>query len=84
MKKPTAADKASVLSFCFVALAAFSENAIGPTQSKWARERAENCLWALGIAEFKTDRGTYKARELEDVTTTIDLKATKVLTESAR
>ncbi|UXT96733.1 hypothetical protein [Agrobacterium tumefaciens] len=84
MKKPTAADKATVLSFCFVALTAFSENAVGPTQKRWARERAENCLWALGIAEFKTDRGTYTARELEHATTTIDLKATKLLTERVR
>ena len=84
MKMPTAADKANVLSFCFVALSAFSENAIGPTQAKWARERAENCLWALGIPEFKTDRGSYTARELEEAATTIDLKATRLLTESVR
>lgn len=84
MKKPTASDKASVLSFCFVALSAFSENAVGPTQKRWARERAENCLWALGIPEFKTDRGTYVARELEEATTTIDLKATRLLAENLR
>ncbi len=81
MKKPTAADKANVLSFCFVALTAFSENALSPTQKRWARERAENCLWALGIPEFKTDRATYSARELEEATTTLDLEATKLLTE---
>lgn len=84
MKKPTAADKANVLSFCFVALTAFSENALSPTQKRWAQERAENCLWALGIAEFKTDRATYTARELEQAMTTLDLEATKLLTEGMR
>ncbi len=84
MKKPTAADKANVLSFCFVALTAFSENALSPTQKRWARERAENCLWALGIPEFKTDRATYTARELEEAMTTLDLEATKLLTEGMR
>lgn len=82
MKKPTAEDKANVLRFCFVALTAFSENALGPTQKLWARERAENCLWALRIAEFKTDRATYTARELDEAMTTIDLKATTLLTEA--
>ncbi|RSC37313.1 hypothetical protein EGT36_08605 [Agrobacterium sp. FDAARGOS_525] len=82
MKKPTAADKANVLSFCFVALTAFSENALSPTQQRWARERAENCLWALGIPEFKTDRATYTARELEEAMATLDLQATKLLTEA--
>ncbi len=84
MKKPTAEDKANVLRFCFVAFTSFSENALGPTQKRWARERAENCLWALGIAEFKTDRGTYAARELEEAMTTIDLEAVKLLPEGAR
>lgn len=84
MKKPTAADKANVLSFCFVALTAFSENTLSPTQKRWARERAENCLWALGIPEYKTDRATYTARELEESMTTLDLEATKVLTEGKR
>ncbi len=84
MKKPTAADKAHVLSFCFVALTAFSENALSPTQKRWARQRAENCLWALGIAEFKTDRATYTARALEESTRTLDLEATKLLTEGMR
>lgn len=84
MKKPTAADKANVLSFCFVALTAFSENALSPTQQRWTRERAENCLWALGIPEFKTDRATYTARELEEAMTTLDLQATKLLTEGMR
>ncbi|MDH0872175.1 hypothetical protein [Agrobacterium pusense] len=84
MKKPTAADKANVLSFCFVALTAFSENALSPTQRRWARERAENCLWALGIPEYKTDRATYTARELEEAMTTLDLEATKLLTEGMR
>lgn len=84
MKKPTAADKANVLSFCFVALTAFSENAPSPTQKRWARERAENCLWALGIREFKTDRATYTARELEEAMTTLDLEATKLLAEGMR
>lgn len=84
MKKPTAADKANVLSFSFVALTAFSENALSPTQKRWARERAENCLWALGIPEYKTDRATYTARELEEAMTTLDLEATKLLTEGMR
>ncbi|MDH0612321.1 MULTISPECIES: hypothetical protein [unclassified Agrobacterium] len=84
MKKPTAADKANVLSFCFVALTAFSENALSPTQKRWARERAENCLWALGIPEYKTDGATYTARELEEIMTTLDLEATKLLTEGKR
>ena len=84
MKKPTAAGKANVLSFCFVALTAFSENALSPTQKRWARERAENCLWALGIPEYKTDRATYTARELEEAMTTLDLEATKLLTEGMR
>ncbi|OCJ67629.1 hypothetical protein A6U97_02590 [Agrobacterium tumefaciens] len=79
MKKPSSDDKANVLSFCFVALAAFSENSLGPTQKRWARERAENCLWALGVSDFKTERGTYNARELEIVSDTIDLKATRLL-----
>jgi hypothetical protein len=81
MKKPTAADKTNVLISCFVALTAFSENALGPTQKRWARQRAENCLWALGIAEFKTDRATYTACELEEAMTTLDLEASKLLTE---
>lgn len=84
MKRATAADKKNVLSFCFVALTAFSENALGPTQKRWARERAENCLWALGIPEFKTDRASYTARELEEAMTTLDLEATMLLTEGAR
>lgn len=84
MKKPTAADKANVLISCFVALTAFSENALGPTQKRWARQRAENCLWALGIPEFKTDRATYTARALEEGKPTLDLEATKLLTEGAR
>lgn len=84
MKKPTAADKANVLSFCFVALTAFSENALSPTQKRWARERAENCLWVLGIPEYKTDRATYSARELGEAMTTLDLEATKLLTEGMR
>lgn len=84
MKKPTAADKANVLSFCFVALTAFSENALSPTQNRWARERAENCLWALGVPEYTTDRATYTARELEEAMTTLDLEATKLLTEGKR
>lgn len=83
MKKPTASDKVNVFAFCFVALTAFSENALSPTQRRWARERAENCLWALGIAEYKTDRGTYNARELEEPMTTLDLQVTKLLTDGA-
>lgn len=83
MKKPTAADKINVLSFCFVALTAFSENALLPTQKHWARQRAENCLRALGIAEFKTHRATYTARALES-TRTLELEATKLLTEDMR
>ncbi|CUX27044.1 MULTISPECIES: hypothetical protein [Agrobacterium tumefaciens complex] len=82
MKKPTADDKANVLSFCFVALAAFSENALTPSQKRWARERAENCLWALGIPEHKGYRDTFTARELEEAMETIDLEATKLLTEA--
>ena len=84
MKKPRAADRVNVLSSCFVALTAFSENALSPTQKCWARQRAENCLWALGIAEFKTDRATYTARALEESTRTLDLEATKLLTEDMR
>ncbi len=84
MKKPTAADKINVLSFCFVALTAFSENALSPTQKRWSRQRAENCLWALGIAEFKTDRATYTARALEETTRTLELEATKLFTEDMR
>lgn len=84
MKKPSAADKVNVLSFCFVALTAFSENALSPTQKRWARQRAENCLWALGIAEFKTDRATYTARALEESKRTLDLEATKLLMEDMR
>jgi hypothetical protein len=64
-----------------VALAAFSENSVGPTQEKWARERAENCLWALGIEKFKTDRRTYEGKKLEVVRDTIDLSATKFLND---
>ncbi|WP_207590373.1 hypothetical protein [Rhizobium sp. ZX09] len=79
MKKATANDKGNVLAHCFVALTAFSENALSPTQKRWARERAENCLWALGIKEFKTDRSTYSARTLEVITNEIDLKATRVM-----
>lgn len=84
MKKPTAADKAHVLSFCFVALTPFSENALSPTQKRWARKRAENSLWALGIAEFKTDHATNTARALEESTTNLDLEATKLLTVDMR
>ncbi len=84
MKKPSAADQVNVLSFCFVALTAFSKNALSPTQKRWARQRAENCLWALGIAEFKTDRATYAARALEESKRTLDLEATKLLAEYMR
>ncbi|QBQ72087.1 hypothetical protein Milano_065 [Agrobacterium phage Milano] len=63
------------MAFSFVALSSFAENSLSPTQSRWARERAENCLWALGIEEFKTERRTYFAREL--VTKTINLESTK-------
>lgn len=84
MKKPTATDKANVLSFCFAALTAFSENALSPTQQRWARERAENCLWALGIVEFKTDRATYTARELQEANPTLDLQATRLLMDGAK
>lgn len=84
MKKPSAADQVNVLSPCFVALTAFSENALSPTQKWWARQRAENCLWALGIAEFKTDRATYTARALEEFKRTLDLETTKLLTEGMR
>lgn len=84
MKKPSAADQVNVLSSCFVALTAFSENALSPTQKRWARQRAENCLWALGFAEFKTDRATYTARALDGSKRTLDLEATKLLTEDMR
>lgn len=81
MRKANNEDKSDVLTHCFVALASFSENALGPAQRDWATERAENCLWALGIAEYKTARRLYKARQL--VTETIDLQATKkIATES--
>lgn len=79
MKRPSRNEQDNVFRFCFVALTAFSENALTPTQKKWARERAENCLWALGIAEFKTERATYKAQKLEGVTDTIDLKAVRMI-----
>jgi hypothetical protein len=78
MKRPTKAQQDNVLRFCFVALTAFSENALTPTQKTWARERAENCLWALGIPEFKTDRSTYRARQLDEALNTIDLNATRM------
>ena len=74
MRPASDEDKSYVLSFAFVALASFSENALGPTQRDWARERAENCLWALGIPQYKTDRRLYHARELE-YKDTIDLTA---------
>lgn len=81
MRKCRPSDKEHVLAHCFVALAAFSENALSPTQKKWARERAENCLWALGIPEHAGHRDTYTARPLDVVTNTIDLDATKVIEE---
>jgi hypothetical protein len=84
MKKPTAADQVNVLSSCFVALTAFSENALSPTQKRWARQRAENCLWALGIAEFKTDRATYAARALEELKRTLDLETTRRACDDSR
>lgn len=84
MKKPTSDDKASVLAFCFVALASFSENSLTPTQRRWARERAENCLWALGIAEHKGYREIFVARELEKAVEIIDLEATRLLAGCAK
>lgn len=81
MRKCRPNDREHVLAHCFVALASFSENAIGPTQKQWARERAENCLWALGIPEHAGYRGTYTARPLDIINDTIDLEATKVISE---
>jgi len=84
MKKAGDADPVNVLSSCFVALTAFSGNALSPTQKRWARQRAENCFWALGIAEFKTDRATFTARALEEFKRALDLETTKLLTEGMR
>ncbi len=79
MKRPPKTEQDNVLRFCFVALSAFSETALSPTQHKWARERAENCLWALGISEFKTERATYTAQRLENAKDTIDLRAVRLI-----
>ena len=79
MKRGTREQQETVLRFCFAALTAFSENALSPTQKTWARERAENCLWALGIAEYKTERSTYTAKQLDEALSTIDLDTVNLI-----
>lgn len=46
-------DKDKVLRRVFVALAQFSRHSLSPTQSVWAREKAAECLWALGVERFE-------------------------------
>ena len=76
MAKPrTHKQKDEVLAACFVALVSFSENALSPTQKTWAKERAENCLWALSIESHKGYRGeVYHACAPEPFGPTIDLQ----------
>ncbi|CAH0343680.1 hypothetical protein RHI9324_05417 [Rhizobium sp. CECT 9324] len=70
--------KDEVLRQALVALMSFSRHSLSPTQSTWARERAGNCLWALGIEEFEG----FKAIEPTPVGETIDLHATVLLHNS--
>ncbi|MCA0850374.1 hypothetical protein [Salipiger thiooxidans] len=49
----TKADMTDVLAQAFATFAILAENALVPSQKRMATERAGNCLWALGITEFK-------------------------------
>lgn len=76
-------EKDDVLAQCFVALASMSEKAIGPTQKRWAKERAENCLWALEIPEHRGYRDIFKARPIDSTGPTINLSAISTPTSQA-
>ncbi|MGI2036374.1 hypothetical protein ACRQ1B_28765 [Rhizobium panacihumi] len=67
--------KDEVLRQAFVAFVSFSKHSLSPTQTSWARERAENCLWALGVKEFEG----FQARVPDPIGDTIDLEATRLM-----
>lgn len=76
--KRTHNEKDEVLRQAFVALVSFSRHSLSPTQSTWARERAGNCLWALGIDEYED----FRAIEPTPVGETLDLHPTVMLQNS--
>ncbi len=76
--KRTHKDKDEVLRQALVALMSFSKHSLSPTQTRWARDAAGNCLWALGIEEFEG----FKALRPEFPGETIDLRTTAIIQNS--
>lgn len=45
-------EMSTVLAQSFATFAALAKHSLSPTQTSMARERAGNCLWALGVKEY--------------------------------
>ncbi|MBR9837009.1 MAG: hypothetical protein GYB50_03840 [Rhodobacteraceae bacterium] len=71
-------EMATVLAQAFATFTSLAEHSLSPTQTRMATERAGNCLWALGIDEYKG----FRAVEPETVGEVIDGEAIRLVQSS--